>query len=42
MNAIMKAKPNSLKGTYLKKLTLSSSMGPGIKLDRNIFSKSKN
>ena len=39
MNAIMKAKPNSLKGTYLKKITLSSSMGPGIKLDRNIFTK---
>ena len=39
MNAIMKAKPNSLKGTYLKKITLSSSMGPGIKLDRNIFIK---
>ena len=33
MNAIMKAKPNSLKGTYLKKITLSSSMGPGITID---------
>ena len=39
MDAIMKAKPNSLKGTYLKKLTLSSTMGPGIKLDKNIFIK---
>ena len=35
----MKPKPNSLKGTYLKKLTLSSTMGPGIKLDKNIFLK---
>ena len=37
MSAIMKAKPNSLKGVYLKKVTLSSTMGPGIKLDRNTF-----
>lgn len=37
MSAIMKAKPNSLKGVYLKKVTLSSTMGPGIKLDRNSF-----
>ena len=37
MNAIMKAKPPSVKGTYLKKFTLSSTMGPGIKIDRKSF-----
>ena len=37
MGSIMKAKPSSLKGVYLKKITISSTMGPGIKLDRNSF-----
>ncbi len=33
VSAIIKAKPASAKGTYLKSLTLSTTMGPGIKLD---------
>jgi large subunit ribosomal protein L1 len=33
INAIVKAKPASSKGTYLKTLTLSTTMGPGIALD---------
>tara|TARA_A100001011_G_scaffold193652_1_gene202121 strand:+ start:1405 stop:2097 length:693 start_codon:yes stop_codon:yes gene_type:complete len=37
MGSIIKAKPSSLKGVYLKKITLSSTMGPGIKLDKNTF-----
>ena len=31
MDAIVKAKPSSLKGTYLKSITLTSTMGPGVK-----------
>ena len=37
MGSIIKAKPSSLKGVYLQKITLSSTMGPGIKLDKNLF-----
>ena len=32
-DTIMKAKPASVKGTYLKKMTISTTMGPGIKID---------
>ena len=37
MNAIMKSKPTSLKGPYLKKCTISSTMGPGIKVNKMNF-----
>ena len=32
MEAITKAKPSSLKGQYLKSITLSATMGPGVKV----------
>ena len=39
MDAILKAKPVSVKGTYFKKLTISSTMSPGLKIDKNNFIK---
>jgi len=33
LGAVMKAKPNGLKGNYVNKITVSSTMGPGMKLD---------
>ena len=32
MDAIVKAKPSSLKGAYLRSVVLTSTMGPGVKL----------
>jgi len=32
-NAVSRAKPAGSKGTYIKKVSLSSTMGPGVKLD---------
>jgi large subunit ribosomal protein L1 len=33
VDAVVKAKPTGAKGTYLKRVSVSSTMGPGIKLD---------
>ena len=33
MDALIKAKPSTAKGVYLKKISLSSTMGPGLTLD---------
>ena len=37
MDAVVKAKPASLKGVYLKKFVISSTMGPGVKIDSSHF-----
>ena len=33
MSAIVKAKPASAKGTYLRSITVASTMGPGVKIN---------
>ncbi len=35
IDAVNKAKPSGAKGIYIKKVSLSSTMGPGVKLDVN-------
>lgn len=39
VNVILKAKPSTIKGIYVKNISISSTMGPGIKLDINSFDK---
>ena len=34
VDAILRAKPQAAKGTYMKKVTITSTMGPGIQLDK--------
>ena len=37
MDAIIKAKPSAVKGAYLKSITLTSTMGPGVKVSTAKF-----
>ena len=39
VGAILKIKPTTVKGNYVKNISISSTMGPGIKLDLNSFDK---
>ena len=39
VNVILKAKPATVKGSYVKNISISSTMGPGIKIDINSFDK---
>ena len=39
VDAIQKVKPTTEKGTNIKNITVSSTMGPGVKLDLNSFDK---
>jgi len=36
MDAIKKAKPATAKGTYIKKIVVTTTMGPGVKVDVNL------
>jgi large subunit ribosomal protein L1 len=37
INALVRAKPSTAKGTYVRSITISSTMGPGIKIDTAAF-----
>lgn len=37
LNAVKKAKPSTSKGVYMKKVTLSTTMGPGLSLDVSVL-----
>jgi len=40
MDSIVRARPASTKGTYLRGVSLSSTMGPGVALDPNLYRRS--
>ncbi len=40
MNAVIRARPAAAKGGYIKSVTVSSTMGPGVKVEPTVFRKS--
>lgn len=34
---VIKNKPSGVKGTFVKNISISSTMGPGVKIDLNLF-----
>jgi large subunit ribosomal protein L1 len=37
MDTVVRAKPSSSKGTYIRSVTVSSTMGPGVRIDPNLY-----
>ena len=37
VTTIAKAKPSTVKGAFIENITISTTMGPGIKVDKNSF-----
>ena len=37
INTINKTKPSVVKGKYIENITVASTMGPGVKIDKNSF-----
>ncbi len=37
IEAVLRARPASTKGTYVERMTISTTMGPGIRIDRSAF-----
>lgn len=40
MDSIVRAKPSASKGTYVRSVTISSTMGPGVAIDPNLYRRS--
>jgi large subunit ribosomal protein L1 len=40
MDQIVRARPSSAKGQYIRSITVSSTMGPGVAIDPNLYRRS--
>jgi large subunit ribosomal protein L1 len=37
METVVRSKPSASKGTYIRSVTVSSTMGPGVRIDPNLY-----
>ena len=37
LNTVVRLKPSTAKGTYVKSIAISTTMGPGVHIDRNVI-----
>jgi large subunit ribosomal protein L1 len=41
MDTVVRAKPSAAKGVYIRSVTVSSTMGPGVKIDPNLYRRAR-
>jgi len=41
MDTVVRAKPSAAKGTYIRSVTVSSTMGPGVRIDPNLYRRAR-
>jgi large subunit ribosomal protein L1 len=41
MDTVVRARPSATKGTYIRSVTVSSTMGPGVRIDPNLYRRAR-
>jgi large subunit ribosomal protein L1 len=41
MDTVVRARPSAAKGIYIRSVTVSSTMGPGVRIDPNLYRRAR-